>query len=248
MNSLEQVHCFVAEVRRETIDSSKTFPELFRNGEPKYPIPFFGNLLDAEIFTVGLNPSAGEFVNRGWQHGFSDELLANRLLDYFSSPHDWFRVWSEALRLLNGSPSYESGRVAHLDISPRATQSFASLSPEQSEHFDQMLRQDIRWLFHLITQSANLKLILMAGVASKKCYLDRLVGECAAEHSCKLTGKESANGIQSRFWRLERNGKSIPIFFSGSSPSNRRNPKRLVENVRANIDSLNARLESSDSH
>ena len=239
MTSLEQVHCFVAEVWQETKDSSKKFPELFRNGEPKYPIPFFGNLLKAEIFTVGLNPSAGEFKNRGWQDGLSDESLSNRLLDYFSSPHDWFRVWSKALGLLNGSPSYASGRVAHLDVSPRATQSFGSFSLEQAKHFDKMLRQDVRWLFHLIAQSTNLKLILMAGAASKKCYLDKLAGECAGQYSYKFTRKESAKGVQCRFWQLEGNGKSIPVFFSGSSPSNRRNPERLVENVCANVDSLN---------
>ena len=71
MTSLEQVHCFVAEVWRETKHSSEKFPELFRNGEPKYPIPFFGNLLKAEILTVGLNPSADEFNNRGWKDGLS---------------------------------------------------------------------------------------------------------------------------------------------------------------------------------
>ena len=217
MNSLEQVHCFVAEVWQETKESSKKFPELFRNGEPKYPIPFFGNLLKAEIFTVGLNPSADEFKNRGWQDGISNESLANRLLDYFSSPHDWFRIWSEALGLLSGSPNYARGRVAHLDVSPRATQSFGGFSPEQSKQFDQMVRQDIRWLFHLITQSTNLKLILMAGTASKKCYLDRLTRECAGRYSCWLTDRQSANGVQCRHWRLETEGKCIPVFFSGSS-------------------------------
>ena len=143
------------------------------------------------------------------------------------------------MKLLHGSPDYADGRVAHVDISPRATQSFGGFSAEQAKHFDKMLRHDIRWFFHLIAQSTNLKLVLMAGTASKTHYLDKLAGECARQHSYKLTGRERADGVQCRFWRLERNGISTPMFFSGSSPSNRRNPERLVENVRANLDSLN---------
>lgn len=244
MTSLEQVYCFVAEVCRGTEDSSKRFPTLFRDGEPKYPIPFFGNLLKAEIFTVGLNPSADEFDNRGWQNGLSDESLADHLLDYFStSPHGWFRKWSEVLSLLTGSPSYIQGHVAHVDISPRATQGFGSFSQEEIMRFDSMLRQDIRWFFHLIARSTKLKLILMAGTASTTCYLDKLVAECAGQHGYGLSGRQSANGIQCRFWRLDGHRKSVPIFFSGSSPSDRRNPMRLEENVRANVDSLNAFLE-----
>ncbi len=228
MTSIEQVHCFVAEVRRETNTSSEKFPELFHTGEPKYPIPFFGNLLKAEIFTVGLNPSAYEFNSRGWQDGLSDESLANHLLDYFlASPHGWFCKWSEALALLTGSPSYADGRVAHLDVSPRATQSFGSFGPEKAKHFGKMLRQDIGWLFHAVAQSTNLKLILMAGTASKKCYLDKLARECAGQHSCQLTRKESTEGVQCRRWWLEIDGKSIPVFFSGSQPEQSKKPRAV---------------------
>lgn len=240
---LGRIHSFVAEVWRETGSSSEKFPKLFRKGDPKYPIPFFGNVRKAEIFTVGLNPSAGEFNNRGWHDGLSCELLTSRLLAYHSSsPHDWFGRWSDALTLLIGSPSYAEGNVAHLDVSPRATQSFGSMDTEQAVQFQKMLRQDIGWLFQSIAMNTSLKLILMAGTASHDCYLDRLVGECADLHSCKLAPKKSADGIQCRFWQLQGNGASIPVFFSGSSPSDRKNPKRLFDNVRANVETLNAIL------
>lgn len=244
MASLEQVHGFVAEVWVQTRSSSKEFPELFRNGEPKYPIPFFGNLLTAELLTVGLNPSADEFKAQGWQDGLFTESLTERLLSYFlASPHGWFEKWVEALNILNEAPSYRDGRVAHLDISPRATQSFGSFSAAQAKDFDVMLRRDISWLFRLISQFTNPKLVLMAGTASKTHYLDRLANECAKQHSYKLIGRRSAKGIQCRFWRLEGHGKSIPLFFSGSGPSDRRNPGRLVENLRVNAEALNACLK-----
>ncbi|MGD1089525.1 MAG: hypothetical protein ABR955_12490 [Verrucomicrobiota bacterium] len=242
MATFQQIQEFGAEIRQRTSNSPSDFPELFKIGEPKYPIPFFGNLLKAEIVTVGLNPSADEFKNRSWQDGFSEKFLTDRFLNYFSDPHKWFERWNEALCELVGAPSYAKGRVAHLDISPRATSSFGVYNKTQAEQFEVMLRQDIAWLFQTLAKFLNPKIILVAGTASKKKYLDTLISECAGINSFKLTSRKKAKGIQCRFWKLEGHGKSLPVFFSGSSPSNRQNPKRLLENFRSNTDSLNAFL------
>jgi hypothetical protein len=242
MATLQQIQEFVAEIQQRTSNSSSDFPELFKIGEPKYPIPFFGNLLKAEIVTVGLNPSADEFNNRGWQDGFSEKILTKRLLNYFSDSHKWFEKWSEALCELVGAPSYAEGRVAHLDISPRATSSFGGFNETQAEQFEIMLRQDIAWLFQTLAKFLNPKIVLVAGTASKRKYLDALISECAVINSFKLTSRTKAKGIQCRSWKLEGHGKCIPVFFSGSSPSNRRNPNRLLENFQLNADSLNSFL------
>ena len=242
MGTLQQIQEFVVEICQKTSNSASDFPELFEIGEPKYPIPFFGNLLKAEIVTVGLNPSADEFKNRGWQDGFSEEILTNRLLNYFSDPHKWFERWNEALCELVGAPSYAEGQVAHLDISPRATSSFSSFNKAQAEQFEIMLRQDIAWLFQILVKFLNPKILFVAGTASKRKYLDGMISECAGINSFKLTSRKKATGSQCRFWKLEGHGKCIPVFFSGSSPSDWQNPKRLLENVRLNTDLLNAFL------
>jgi len=143
---------------------------------------------------------------------------------------------------LVGTPSYAKGRVTHLDISPRATSSFGGFNKTQAEQFETMLRQDIAWLFQALAKFLNPKIILVAGTASKKKYLDTLISECAGINSFKLTSRKKAKGIQCRFWKLEGHGKSLPVFFSGSSPSNRQKPKRLLENFRSNADSPNAFL------
>jgi len=238
MATLGQIQGFVAETRRRINKSSSDFPELFKIGEPQYPIPFFGNLLKAEIVTVGLNPSADEFNNRGWQNGFSNEILTNRLLNYFSNPHKWFEKWGEALSQLAGKPSYAEGRVVHLDVSPRATSNFGGFNEAQAKQFEIMIRQDMAWLFQVLTEFLNPKIILVAGTASKRKYLDDLIRECAGINSFKLTSRTKAKGIQCRFWELKGREKIIPLFFSGSSPSDRRNPERIVENFRLNADSL----------
>jgi uracil-DNA glycosylase len=242
MATLQQIQELVAEVRQKTNNSSIEFPELFNTGEPKYPIPFFGNLLKAQIFAVGLNPSKDEFNNREWQNGFSNEILTNRLYNYFSHPHQWFEKWNEVLCELDDAPCYAEGHVAHLDISPRATLSFSSFNEVQAEQFKIMLQRDIAWLFQILAKFVNPKLILVAGTASETEYLDDLISKYAGSYAFKLTSRMNVHGIKCRRWKLEGHGKSMPVFFSGSSPSNRKNPERLLENVRMNTDLLNGFL------
>jgi hypothetical protein len=50
MTSLDQVQLFVADVWRKTKNSLREFPELFHNGEPKYPLPL-------PVFFSGSSPS-----------------------------------------------------------------------------------------------------------------------------------------------------------------------------------------------
>jgi hypothetical protein len=80
----------------------------------------------AVVLTVGLNPSPGEFRHGRWPRlPLGAELLACRLHDYFQSndfpSHPWFEKWAAAISKLDGDWQYQTGQIAHIDLSPRAT-------------------------------------------------------------------------------------------------------------------------------
>ena len=89
-----------------------------------YPIPFFGDIENAVVATIGLNPSATEFTTDRGSRGLSPSDIAAQLVEYFQrNPHPWFAVWERALRSFGAS--YRTNAV-HLDVSPRATISAAA--------------------------------------------------------------------------------------------------------------------------
>jgi hypothetical protein len=101
----------MGKLRSEIEESNASFQGLVVPGKP---IPFFGNIQTAEVFTVGVNPSALEFDQfRNWDVIQSDSEWVDRLLGYFSwsvPPHPWFEVRSIFLKLLG--VSYEDGSAA----------------------------------------------------------------------------------------------------------------------------------------
>jgi len=76
---------------------------LFRDDVHVHPIPFFGDLINAEVVTIAVNPSSTEFAP--WRNWGTTRLsatdLASRLIGYFKStqprPHAWFCEVEEAL-------------------------------------------------------------------------------------------------------------------------------------------------------
>src|SRR5436190_10984722 len=95
-------------------------PEFFPEQKNLYPIPFFGDIREATVLTLALNPAWTEFRrSRHWLPGLDSCALTTRLLHYFDlpapPPHRWFRDRREALALLDSS--YETN-AAHIDLHP----------------------------------------------------------------------------------------------------------------------------------
>jgi hypothetical protein len=90
------------------------------------PIPFFGNVQQARVLTIGLNPSWTEFdVWRRWENIKTTEELTYRLVNYFRlanvcfpSSHKWFGEIEDAMSVLE-FPWAIAG--AHIDLCPWAT-------------------------------------------------------------------------------------------------------------------------------
>ena len=54
------------------------YEQLYEPNLSVHPIPFFGNIKSARILTVGVNPSNGEFKNRGWPEKLLTYLFNSR--------------------------------------------------------------------------------------------------------------------------------------------------------------------------
>jgi hypothetical protein len=66
MRSSEALETHMAQLERELAASAPKYRALTRAGVVTHPIPFFGDVEAATIITIGVNPSAGEFVERQW--------------------------------------------------------------------------------------------------------------------------------------------------------------------------------------
>jgi hypothetical protein len=183
------------------------------------PIPFFGQVDRAHVLTVGVNPSAREFKERGWPNTVDTTYLANRLLHYFENPeilpHPWFHAWSNALRCLG--VAYESGTAAHIDVSPRATIAMSKVDPDE---FLYMATHDVKWLFELLGMLTHVRLVLIAGCVTKKLYLNQFLRDCAGVHGWTVLGEaEQAGKGRVGYHAFTRQGKTLPSFFCSVSPS-----------------------------
>lgn len=102
MSDLED---YVGRVAESIKATAPCFTQFVRTNATTHAIPFFGDVESAKALTVGVNPSAGEFINRGWPRTISKEIHTGRLQNYFTNefvqPHPWFKTWTEALELLD---------------------------------------------------------------------------------------------------------------------------------------------------
>jgi hypothetical protein len=205
------------------------FSTLYRSGIKTYPIPFFGNIQQALVLTVGVNPSATEFVGRNWPASLDAEQLYLRLKNYFinsaTPPHLWFHKWSVPLQHLG--VSYAQGTVAHLDLSPRAT---ASMETTNQRLFTDMVAEDIKWFFGLLSFCTNLRLILMAGCVGTRS-MDRFVRRHAPGYGWEMQGQSDKRGAgRVGFYDLRSTERTLPVFFCSVSPS-ARNPTLLAQKL-----------------
>ena len=218
---------WVRQVNRAVIDSDGQFASLYRPGLKVWPIPMFGRLEEAQVLTVGVNPSCGEFEGNRWASVENDEQQTERLLRYFDHPtippHSWFDEWRDALNVVDAS--YLPGKKylgAHIDLSPRPTE---LMSKVEEKLFMEMLRCDLVHFHDALIRAKQVKLVMMAGAVSSEQYVNQFVQQWLPTLSPKMrmlgafhpyTQKGQGKVCQHRLVLPQGN---IPVFFCSSSPS-----------------------------
>jgi hypothetical protein len=187
-----------------------------------HPISCFGNPANARFVTVGLNPSDGEFEEKGkWPKEISHSDLATRCEQYFSEPpthHKWFNQWIEGLGKLGTS----YGNAVHLDLSPRATRPVSEFKQawEQSLFLD-MVERDLWTFFGSLELCRHAEWILMAGTVTGEYYINEFLHRYAPDYGYKLDPpftRIPGDG-KTCFHTLSGRGMSLPVFFCSVSPS-----------------------------
>ncbi|HNA82545.1 MAG TPA: hypothetical protein PLQ64_08750 [Thiobacillaceae bacterium] len=238
---------FLRRMCDEVERSAGTYMPLLRKDVPAIPIPFFGKINSASVLTVGVNPSPGEFGGariQYWENISDTTHLAVRLTDYFNGTHHpWFDTWRKALALLD--VSYEKGRVAHVDLSPRATIPMAQV--QDINLFLAMVRHDIKWFFEILSELSSIKLVLLAGSVTKKHYINNFIKKSASEHGYRFDGTAERTG-KGRIGNYEfiNNGKAFSCFYCSVSPSSR-SRGLLIERIGENSTRLKSLIHGTDS-
>jgi hypothetical protein len=239
----QQVSLLREHLRRVIHHVQKTrdrFCDLTVEGLNTMPIPFFGDIEEAEILTAGVNPAASEFnKNRKWpKMEATPEFLEARLRNYFRSvdpaPHQWFAPWEETLKMLNGR-SYKS-HAAHLDLSPRATIRMAALPCEK---FLEMLEFDLPIFFETLLLCRSAKVLLVAGAVTKAFYFNEFLREHSPQFGYELRGefqRRLGGRMACRHDLVSKDGHfHLPVFFFSRGPAFRDDLPQLVSTVRKDI-------------
>lgn len=230
------------------------FCELMENGLKTMPIPFFGDIEEAEILTIGVNPAAGEFKNRNWPESEATaEYLEPRLRNYFLSdppypdPYTWFLPWEKSLDILNDC-SRRRVTAAHLDLSPRATRAMSNLPVEA---FLKMVKADLEIFFETLLFCKHAKVLLLAGsvpsvnpsVNKKYQDLNEFLRDSSPSFGFELKGPEGSQpnrgkGSTCRDMLISQKlDRQLPVFFFSHSPShqNKEDVVCLVERRKVDI-------------
>jgi hypothetical protein len=166
----------------------RTKPHYPTNVVPGCPIPFFGNIFEALVLTVGVNPSSTEFdSSRKWREAGTLPKWQERMLNYFRQrvipSHEWFETWSICLEFL--AISYASGTAAHLDVSPRPTNAMIRNAKTNQQEFRAMVQHDIKWFFELLAEVPQARLLLIAGPIPRADGTKQQLADFIREHSQK---------------------------------------------------------------
>ncbi len=217
------------------------FQELRVNAIAEHPIPFFGPASNAQVLTVGVNPSATEFVDRHWPAQLSPEDLQARLTGYFTaapcSPHLWFSRWQESLSVLGLTYGRD---VAHVDLSPRPTKAMQTCSQML---FCSMVEHDAQWFFKLLPFWTKVRLLLLAGCVTNRYYLHEFLAHIAPGYGYSISPKPLRGGRgRIGYHLLSGHGRQIPFFFCSVSPS-ATNWQLLTQRTTENHDQLSALLK-----
>jgi hypothetical protein len=219
MQASEALEAYLDRVRSDVSVSALRYADLARAGVTTHPIPFFGDVEAATVLTIGVNPSAGEFVGRGWPATVTTPALASRLVGYFAEapapPHPWFDTWSRALSVIGSSYRTDA---AHVDLSPRATTAMGAV-PDW-ELFLDMVEEDIGCFFRLLPLCRRARVLLAAGCVTKRWYFNDFIRRVAPRHGFRLEGRAGSRGAgRVGIHRLAGGGVDLPLFFCSVSPS-----------------------------
>ncbi len=123
---------------RRFYDKNRTY---FPEEANVYPVPFFGDIRNATVLTLALNPAWTEFrPSRHWILGLDACALTTRLLHYFDLPapipHRWFQDRREGLASLGSS--YETD-AAHIDLHPLPTKFREDLTEPQRKDIGRLI-------------------------------------------------------------------------------------------------------------
>lgn len=206
------------------------------------PICCFGDPLNAQVVTVGLNPSKRELGFLQDAEPIAHAELARRCRQYFAgeNPHKWFEPWAEALGYLGAS--YTDGTAVHLDLSPRVVRFVSELQQGwEQELFLQMVQRDLWTFFGTLTLCAKARLMLIAGSVTGRYYMNEFLQRFAPDYGHSLGGcfnpfDQSGSG-KTAFHTLSGGGRTLHVFFCSASPS-ARNKKLLPEAIKANAKRL----------
>jgi hypothetical protein len=226
---------------REIQKSNLSYTALLAGaGEAYPPIFFFGNPDGATAATIGVNPSAGEFLSqRKWGHKYDTvHPLLERCRKYFHKPagvppHPWFQVWEEFLAEI-GVSYRVSPRAIHLDFSPRATRSISSLQKESEDLIDlfsTLVAEDLKYLLKQLQAYPSIKHLYLAGAVTKKHYCIEFLMKNALSYNYQLKPvvpfRRGGRG-QVGLYKLDLgDGISRHLFFCSTSPSARVKPHPL---------------------
>lgn len=230
----------VGALRVYVAETDAHYARNYKSGVRTHAIPFFGDLSRAAVITVGLNPSATEFEGRGWPAALADAALTERLMRYFERlPHPWFAAWEEALALIGASYRLNA---AHIDVSPRATWSASSVPDPQL--FEGMLTNDLPWMLRLLEAAPQVRLLLLAGTANRREYLNEFIAKRLPASAARLEGSLAripGRGKMSHHV-LVVGTRRLPVYFCSSSPSDQRNRTMLGERVARDAELLRRHL------
>jgi hypothetical protein len=141
--------------------------KLFSKTLNLHPVPFFGDLVSADVLTLALNPSESEFRrDRGWPPTLDAPSLTGRLVNYFAlaeaEPHQWFDTCVKALSLLGRS--YHCN-AAHLDLLSYPTKFLKYLSQAERSAFANMVCDSVSSMMSFLRMCKSLKLIIVVDYA-----------------------------------------------------------------------------------
>ncbi len=232
---MDKLETYLEKVIADMQATRPKYKSLLRQELETYSIPFFGDVENARVLTVGVNPSATEFEKkRNWHDKMTTVELKDRLQSYFvpeqTVSHKWFKTWSSAMEPLG--VSYQDGTAAHVDLSPRATISMGKADPDM---FAEMVQQDSQWFFNLLPKCSEARLILFAGCMTKKWYVVDAVKRIAPKYDFQVSGTSSRKGPGwTGFYCLHGPNIELPAFFCSISPSARTTDQKqmLIERVK----------------
>ncbi len=157
----DQLVKLVNEVQTTVAHTDNQIPEFYdeKKFPIRHPIPFFGDLENAEILTLAVNPSPREFhEDRCWKNQMEARELSFRLVNYFRlwnpPAHGWFASLETNLRRNNCSYLSNS---AHIDLSPRATHKMSEFRNDPTRFLAMVNSDAIRWLPKLIHLAKKVK-------------------------------------------------------------------------------------------